>query len=299
MSLLERGRALVMSLGLGLGLALLCAASARADASSDASHRLFTHLAQARLQLPVGEAQARASSTLVNQLYALSDSQGRALGYFNDAGTLLLDARGAQVLGPDGLRALTPDETAALRLEVMQRIRYEALIKLVYGQGGGRRVLMFSALDCPYCRRFEDTLGFVGDQLNTTFYVVPSALVGIEGDGISTWQKVSRIWCAESPGNAWEGFWSEGSLPAGPAARSCEFAQPQSAVLANQQLRDILKAVGSRVFAVPQFVREDGVVLRSGGQMELRDLDMLFGPKGLPAASVHLSTQGWLSKVSR
>ncbi len=247
----------------------------------------------------MSEAQARASLTLVNQLYALSDPQGRALGFFNEAGTLMLDAHGAQALGNNALRALTPDEVTALRLEVMQRIRYEALIKLVYGQGGGRRVLMFSALDCPYCRRFEDTLGFVGDQLNTTFYVVPSALVSPEGEGISTWQKVSRIWCDENPGNAWEGFWSEGSVPAAKPSRSCEFAQPQSAVLANKQMREILNAVGSRVFAVPQFVREDGVVLRSSGQMELRDLDTLFGPKGLPAPSVHLSTQGWLSKVLR
>ena len=293
MILLKRSCALLV------GLVWLCAVPAWADASADATHRLFAHLAQARLQLPISEAQAHASATLVNQLYALSDAQGRSFGYFNDTGTLLLDARGAQVLGPNGLRALTPDETSALRLEMMERIRYEALIKLVYGQGGGRRVLMFSALDCPYCRRFEDTLGFVGDQLNTTFYVVPSALVGIEGDGISTWQKVSRIWCAESPGNAWEGFWSEGSLPAVNASRACEFAQPQSAVLANQQLREILKAVGSRIFAVPQFVREDGVVLRSGGQMELRDLDALFGPKGLPAHPVHLSTESWLSKIAR
>ena len=296
MTLLERSRVLLTLL---LGLALLGAAPAWADATSDATHRLFTHLGQARLQLPVNEAKARASTTLVHQLYALGDAQGHPLGYFNEAGTLWMDARGPQALGPNGLRALTPDEIAALRVEVMAQIRYEALIKLVYGKGGGRRVLMFSALDCPYCRRFEDTLGFVGDQLDTTFYVVPSALIGIEGDGVLVWQKVSRVWCAENPGNAWEGFWSEGSVPAVSSSRACEFAQPQSAVLANQQMREILKAVGTRVFAVPQFVREDGMVLRAGGQMELRDLDVLFGPKGLPSVASHASAENWLAKPAR
>ncbi|HEY1089858.1 MAG TPA: thioredoxin fold domain-containing protein, partial [Burkholderiaceae bacterium] len=264
-----------------VALSLVLVGSAWADTDA-AARRLFAQLAQARLQVPVSAATARVTPTLVNHLYALADTQGRALGYFNEAGTLWLDARGAQALEGKGARALNAEEVVALRVELMAQLRLDALVKLVYGNGGGRRVLMFSALDCPYCRRFEDTLSFVGDELNTTFYIVPSSLLPIADGGLATWQKVARIWCAENGGNAWQGFWSQGSIP---SARSCEFADPQVAEKTNQQVREILRAVGVRISAVPQFVREDGVALRVGAKMELSDLETLFGAKGRPALS--------------
>ena len=83
-------------------------------------------------------------------------------------------------------RAMTPGEVTGLRQEVMNGIEYAKLIKVAYGDGGNRKMLLFSAVDCGFCQRFEQEFAKYGNKVNTTFYVVPSAFaVGLTG-GVAT-----------------------------------------------------------------------------------------------------------------
>jgi hypothetical protein len=222
--------------------------------------------------------------TLVRGVYAISNQQGRFVGFTNEAGTLFGDSRGFSILSTNGAqpRPLTLDEIADLRPEVVAAIDYDKLPKVVHGDGGGRHLLLFSAVDCPACKGFEDTLRKFDDSVNTTFYVVPSSLQEIAKGGLQPWQAVSRIWCAEDSGAAWQAFWASRSIP---QPRQCRFADPRTAELVRQQLRDILQAIGIRIVGTPQIVREDGTIVRNKSDVDVTYTNSVFGPAGMPQAN--------------
>nr|GEU28342.1 hypothetical protein [Tanacetum cinerariifolium] len=170
--------------GILLGTALLSALPALADGRS-AVRNLHANAARARIILNLTEQSTQATPTLVRGVYALTDAQGKGAGYINESGTLYGDASGFRVFPADGSppRTLTPAETAVLRGEVMQAIDYDQLIKVQYGDGGGRRMVMFSALDCGYCKLFEKHFSELGKTNNTTFYVVPLSLRSSQAGG--------------------------------------------------------------------------------------------------------------------
>ena len=275
----------------GLAMAVLTCGSAWADGRS-AAHNLFANLARTRSTLSINEATAMVGPTLVRGIYALSNQQGRFVGFTNEAGTLFGDSRGFNVVSANGAqpRPIALDEVADLRTEVVGAIDYEKLPKITMGDGGNRRLVMFSSVDCPYCKNFEDAMRKHGGAVNSTIYVVPSALQKIGQGGAQQWQAVSRIWCAEDAGDAWRGFWATRTIP---AARQCRFADPRVAETADQQLKDILQAVGVRVVASPQIVREDGVVITNKPDMSASYIAATFGPDAAPPASQRPAR--WLS----
>ncbi len=95
-----------------------------------------------------------------------------------------------------------------LQQEVIAAIDYDKLIKVSYGDGGGRKMVLFSAVDCGFCQRFEQDLMKKGSGVNTTFYVVPMSLQAFSGAGVAKWQTVSRIWCADNSSAAWRKYWT-------------------------------------------------------------------------------------------
>ncbi|WP_084267471.1 thioredoxin fold domain-containing protein [Azohydromonas lata] len=241
---------------IGLLVGGLAVGSALADGRS-AVHNLFSNLARSNANLGVTETSAVASPTLVRGIYRMTNQQGVFVGYINESGTLFGDYRGLNVVPNNGarLRALTATESAEVRAEVLAAIEYEKLPKLTYGDGGNRRLLIFSAVDCPSCKVFEDGMRKYGANLNSTFYVVPASLQPIAQGGGKAWQTVSRIWCASDAGAAWKSFWSTRSVP---QARQCQFTEPSVAESADQQLKEILRSVGIQVNGTPQIVLEDG-----------------------------------------
>jgi hypothetical protein len=262
---------------LGFALAAIVSTPAWADGRS-AAHNLFTNLTRAQASLSVNEANAQVGPTLVRGVYVLMNQQGRFVGFTNEAGTLFGDSRGFNVVSPNGAqpRPLALDETNDLRAEVMSAIDYDKLPKMVYGNGGGRSLLLFSAIDCPYCKKAEEGLQKSSGRIDTTLYVVPSSLQKIAEGGLQQWQIVSRIWCGNDPAVAWHAYWSSHTVP---PVRSCPFSDPRAAEAAAEFLRGILQAVGARGSGVPAFVREDGQNLQANPSLAT------LGPAGVPQPS--------------
>lgn len=248
-----------------------------------AAHNLFGNLARARASLSVNELNAMVSPTLVKGVYAIANQQGRFVGFTNEAGTLFGDSRGFNTLANGAQpRPLALDEIADLRAEVVAAIDYDKLPKVSFGDGGGRRLVMFSAVDCPFCKGLEDNIRKHAAGLNSTIYVVPSSLQKIAQGGLQQWQAVSRIWCADDAGAAWQSYWTSRNLP---QARQCRFADPRVAETADQQLKDILQAVGVRIVGTPQTIREDGAVIANKPNMDTSYVVNTFGSAGAPQPS--------------
>lgn len=260
----------------GLLMAALASSPTWADGSSSA-HNLFANLARANKSVGLNDSTAVVSSTWVRGMYAISNQQGAFVGYVNEAGTLLGDSRGFNVVSTSGAppRPMTLDEVAELRAEVMNGIDYEKLVKVPYGDGGRRKIILFTSIDCPVCKNLEEAFQKHKNGMNTTFYVVPSSLQKISNGGLQAWQAVSRIWCAEDNGAAWTAFWASRALP---QPRQCQFSEPRTAETAFGALTDILKSVNIKRNGVPAFIREDGVLLSKGSS----EFEALFHPVAKP-----------------
>ncbi len=264
-------------------LGVLISQSVLAD-SPTAIHNFYTNLARARTSLAATEINTVAIPTLVRGMYKLTSKQGQFISYTNEAGTLFGDAQGFKVISASGipLRQLNLDEVAGLRAEVLSGLDYDKLIKVQHGDGGGRRIILFSAVDCPFCKKFEDAMREIDNNVNTTFYVVPSSLRSLSRGGeLPKWQAVSNIWCAEDNGAAWLAFWGNRRIA---APRQCEFADPRNADASVQNLYAIFQAAGMNIVGTPNLVREDGVINRLNAGFDVAWAKATLGPAGMPPA---------------
>ena len=245
---------------LTIATTLLISTHSFADGRS-AAQNLFSNLSRARQEIGENASSTLAAPTLVRGMYALSDSRGKFVGFTNEAGTLFGDSRGFIGLSAGGSKfvPLTPDQTADLRREVAANIYRDKLITVRYG-AEKTRLYMFSAIDCPHCKKLEDQLRKAGDNENTTFYVIPSSLQSTSDGaaGRQQWQRVSSIWCAADAAHAWKTYWATGATP---TARACSFSDAKIAEHAQERLWGILKGVGVAVHGTPAYIREDGLLL--------------------------------------
>ncbi|MYM94422.1 thioredoxin fold domain-containing protein [Duganella vulcania] len=277
-------------LGAVMGLAgALLAPPAQADGRS-ATHNLLANMARANRTLGITENNSRAIPTLVRGMYVLNDNTGAFVGIINEAGTIYGDINGFQVLSTTTTppRKMTGEELRDLQQEVLAAIDYDKLIKVSYGDGGGRKIVLFSAVDCGFCQRFEQDFMKKGSGVNTTFYVVPMSLQDYSG-GVAKWQTVSRIWCADNNTAAWRKYWT--TLDAAPS-HGCEF-DPKNAEQAARYLKQVLAAVGSRAGGTPSFVREDGSILNNKADMDLAYMKKTFGAEAMPKLAAPKPAQ-WL-----
>lgn len=253
---------------------------ARAD-GQQATHALFANLARSHANVGVSERNVRVAPSLVRGLYVLLDNQGNLVGYTNDAGTLYGDSRGFNYLSPTGgaPQPLSVSEINALRAEIMADIDYDKLIKVSYGNGGGRRLLMFSDVDCPSCKGLEDFLRTHVNSLNTTFYIVPGSLGSLRQGDERGWEYARRIWCSDNNSEAWQTYWIRGVTPT--TYVTCRFDSARTAETAVMQLRGILMAVGVRITGTPQIVREDGMVQHIPSRT-VAYVENTFGPDARP-----------------
>lgn len=240
-----------------LGVAAsLVSTGASADGHS-ASASMFANLA--RLGIDIGHKSANVvpSPTLVRGMYVLDTRQGEFVGFINESGTLFGDFRGFQVVPPNGpARVIDPNELVELRTEVMKNIEYDKLIRISSGDGGGRRLLLLSAVDCPSCKPFEAILNKSLRSTPSTIYVSPSSIQAIENSP-REWDMVARLWCAPDNGRAWQTYWQTRAVP---AARPCAITA-NSAMTSTRHLLSILKGAGIKIPGTPTLIREDGMVI--------------------------------------
>lgn len=275
-----------------LAAMLVAAAPAHADGQS-AVRSLFGNLQRAGLGIGLAEQDVRVEPTLIRGMYAMHNRNGAFLGYINEAGTMRGDYQGMRVMpakAGENMRLMTPAEITEWRGEVMNAIEYDKLIKVAYGDGGGRKLIMLSAVDCGYCQRFEQEFAKHGAKTNTTFYVLPSGLKQIEAGGMAQWQTVSKIWCADDGAAAWKTYWSTLKAPT-QSSRQCAF-DPKTADAQRTYFTEILRVAGVPVRGTPSMVREDGTVINNRIDMDAAYIGQAFGPAGV--AQTPANAQRWL-----
>lgn len=224
----------------------------------------------------------QAIPTLVRGIYKVVDkSSSGFLGYINEGGTLLGDYQGWKVWARQP-RPMNSSELAELRSEIIRNIDLAKLIKVEYGDGGGRRMVIFSAVDCPFCRKFETSAAKLASSMNTTFYVVPSALRPISYGAIplQNWRTVAGIWCAKDNAAAWRAYWSNIGFP---QSHGCSFDERQAEEMDNQ-LSDLLASVGIKKKGVPAILLEDGTVFTPRPDFDKAYAVSTFGAAGLPSS---------------
>jgi hypothetical protein len=255
--------------------------NACADGASAARY-MFANMERANRTYNVNAAEVVVEATPVRGMYAIYTRQGRLVSLTNEAGTVTGDGHGLDVMDPGGAapRRMTAAEQADYRAEVMANIDFDKLIKVTYGNGGGRKLVMFSALDCGYCRKLEDTLAKNARTLHSTFYVMPGALRSVRDGGLPALQSVSRIWCAPNNGAAWKNFWSKQAVP---PERTCGIT-PASVERDELLFKHVLAAAGIQINGVPTVLNENGDRVSYSYDLNAVSAAAAFGPDVRPLA---------------
>lgn len=278
-------------------IGILAAASMATPASAgriEAVHNLYQNLHASGIRFNFPEEKGLVAPTLVKGLYVLYKPDGSPVGFFNEKGNLLGDNEGFASLADDGKRPkqLGKAQLLELRREIMDAIDYSLLPKATYGDGGNRRLLLLSAIDCPHCAGMEKGIKKL-KGLNTTIYIVPSSLIPIKEGGMQQWSLVSKIWCAQDPDAAWQSYWATHrvSVQQKPDL-ACPF-QPVAAANVRDNLNLILWGVGGGGRGTPRLLREDGLVLPIPADFTFKhDADIVlerWGPNGAPASSAKVT----------
>jgi hypothetical protein len=256
--------------------------SAAADDSAGA--RLFARMTQSQIGFGLDVQQIETRTTPVAGMYEIVErSNGQLVTYTNESGSLYGDSRGFRVLQPTGDRPLTAEESAALRREMLARLDPSFLIRVTYGDGGSRQILLRSAIDCSGCKMMESMLATHASALNTTFLVLPSSLAPIDAsDGPARWSQAAQILCAADAGRAWKTYWHDQSTP-GPSV--CRH-DGEALATAARQFDDLTMATAERAGGVPRLYNETGGSVPAIQQEKHAEhLEAFYGPPGKPAAA--------------
>jgi len=240
---------------------------------------LYRNMANVGISLNVSQQNIQATPTLVRGIYKLTvKPSGQFMSYVNEGGTITGDHKGWQVIASPP-RPMNNRELSELRGDVMRHIDFDKLIKVEYGDGGGRKMVMFSAVDCPFCKKFEANAARLASSMNTTFYVVPSALRPLSYGlvPLQNWRTATNIWCAKDNASAWRAYWSSNSLP---ASQSCAFDERTAEEMGNQ-LEELFSSVGINKHGVPTILREDGAIFTPRPDFDKSYATSIFGSVAL------------------
>jgi thiol:disulfide interchange protein DsbC len=122
------------------------------------------------------------------------------------------DAKAQYVFTGDVIELKSRTNLTQARLNQLQAIKWSELplanaIKVVKGNGA-RKLVVFSDVDCPYCRKFEAELSKVD---NITVYTFLYPIEGLHPKAI---QMSKQIWCAPDRNKAWDAYITRGTVPA-------------------------------------------------------------------------------------
>jgi thiol:disulfide interchange protein DsbC len=128
-----------------------------------------------------------------------------------DGQLIYIDAKGQYVFAGDVIDLKNRANLTQARLNQLQAIKWDSLplgnaLKTVKGKGE-RKLVVFSDVDCPYCRRFETELEKV-DNITVYTFLYP-----IEGLHPKAVQASKQIWCAPDRNKAWDDYITRGSVP--------------------------------------------------------------------------------------
>jgi thiol:disulfide interchange protein DsbC len=128
-----------------------------------------------------------------------------------DGQLIYIDAKAQYVFTGDVIDLKNRANLTQARLNQLQAIKWDSLplgnaLKTVKGKGE-RKLVVFSDVDCPYCRKFEAELEKV-DNITVYTFLYP-----IEGLHPKAVQASKQIWCAPDRNKAWDDYITRGSVP--------------------------------------------------------------------------------------
>jgi thiol:disulfide interchange protein DsbC len=130
---------------------------------------------------------------------------------YMDGQLVYVDAKSQYVFTGDVIDLKNRSNLTQARLNQLQAVKWESLplgnaLKTVKGNGT-RKLVVFSDVDCPYCRRFEAELAKV-DNITVYTFLYP-----IEGLHPKAVQMSKQIWCAPDRNKAWDDYITGGKVP--------------------------------------------------------------------------------------
>jgi thiol:disulfide interchange protein DsbC len=139
----------------------------------------------------------------------------------------------------------TKKDITGERLEELTKVDFSSLpldqaIKVVKGNGS-RKLVVFSDVDCPYCKRLEQNE--LANITDVTVYTFLYPLQQLHPDAVA---KSKSIWCASNRVKAWEDWILRNQLPK--SAGSCEVPL--------EKVGDLARKIG--VTSTPTLIFSDG-----------------------------------------
>ncbi len=131
---------------------------------------------------------------------------------YMDGHLFYADEKAQYIIMGDVLDVKSRTNLSQERLAKLNAVKWDTLplnnaIKLVKGKGE-RKIVLFSDIDCPYCRKFDAELAKV-DNITVYTFLYP-----IEGLHPKAVQASRQIWCAPDKNKAWDDYLSGGKIPA-------------------------------------------------------------------------------------
>lgn len=180
----------------------------------------FTSLALAATLLFVATAQANESvirKALTQQFPGATISSVQKTPYsglfevYLDDQLVYVDAKAQYVFAGDVIDLKNRTNLTQARLNQLRAVKWDTFplnnaLKTVKGNGA-RKLVLFSDVDCPYCRKFEAELAKV-DNITVYTFLYP-----IEGLHPQAPQVSKQIWCAPDRNKAWDDYIANKSVP--------------------------------------------------------------------------------------
>jgi thiol:disulfide interchange protein DsbC len=180
----------------------------------------FSGLALAAALLFVANAQANEAvirKALTQQFPGAQISSVKPTPYsglfevYLDGQLVYTDAKAQYIFDGNVIELKTRTNLTQARLNQLQAIKWDSLplgnaLKTVKGTGA-RKLVVFSDVDCPYCRKFESELDKV-DNITVYTFLYP-----IEGLHPKAVQMSKQIWCAPDRNKAWEDYITRNTVP--------------------------------------------------------------------------------------
>ena len=168
-----------------------------------------------------------------------------------DGQLIYVDANAQYVFAGDVIDLKSRTNLTEARLNRLQAVKWDALplanaLKTVKGKGE-RKLVVFSDVDCPFCRKFEAELAKVD---NITIYTFLYPVAGLHPKAVQT---SKQIWCAPDRNKAWDDYITRGTVP----ANDGKCANPVEATIA---LGAKLKVSGTPTLVFANGVRVPGMV---------------------------------------
>ncbi|KVW97060.1 DsbC family protein [Thiobacillus denitrificans] len=128
-----------------------------------------------------------------------------------DGQLIYVDAKAQYVFTGDVIDLKNRSNLTQARLNKLQAVKWDTLplnnaLKTVKGNGA-RKLVVFSDVDCPYCRKFEAELTRVD---NITVYTFLYPIEGLHPKAVQT---SKQIWCAPDRNKAWEDYTTKNVVP--------------------------------------------------------------------------------------